>query len=114
VVIIVEVDEHQHMSRTHVCETSRMFDIGQACGGVPVFFLRFNPDKYVCAKKQVDLQDRLEVLVNEMQSIRDNWVPEITMIHLYRWHGASTCIMTTMIGASHVEYRRIKSQTIQS
>jgi hypothetical protein len=53
-----------------------MFDIGQACGGVPVFFLRFNPDKYVCAKKQVDLQDRLEVLVNEM-NIRDNWVPEI-------------------------------------
>jgi hypothetical protein len=32
------------------------------------FFLEIQSDKYVCAKKQVDLQDRLEVLVNEMQT----------------------------------------------
>lgn len=77
IIIVIEVDEHKHAQRPRICELSRMFDIGQACGGVPVFFIRFNPDAYMCTKKQVDLNVRMSELVKEMQDIRDNWTPEV-------------------------------------
>jgi hypothetical protein len=46
-VIILEVDENQHQSYACECEQSRMINLFQDFGGVPVIFIRFNPDKYV-------------------------------------------------------------------
>lgn len=44
--IIIEVDENQHESYPCECEIVRMINIQQGFGGVPVIFIRFNPDPY--------------------------------------------------------------------
>jgi hypothetical protein len=47
-IIVVENDENQHKSRVGRCEYTRMVDLYQAFGGLPVHFIRFNPDPFVC------------------------------------------------------------------
>ena len=45
-IVILECDEHQHQERACLCEQNRMVNIGQTFGGVPVYFIRWNPDNY--------------------------------------------------------------------
>jgi len=45
-IVILECDEHQHQERQCLCEQTRMVNIGQSFGGVPVYFIRWNPDDY--------------------------------------------------------------------
>ena len=45
-VIILEVDENQHQSYACECEQARMINLFQDFGGLPVVFVRFNPDGY--------------------------------------------------------------------
>ena len=45
-IIVLECDEHQHRERNCACEQTRMVNISQSFGGVPVYFLRWNPDDY--------------------------------------------------------------------
>jgi hypothetical protein len=44
--LILEVDEHQHRSYSQDCERTRMFNIAQSEGGMPVRFVRYNPDTF--------------------------------------------------------------------
>jgi EsV-1-7 cysteine-rich motif len=70
-VIIVECDEHQHKSYTEQCEVTRMVNISMSFNGLPIFFIRYNPDGK-CPKKQK--QAAL------CQSIRDTLITEPTGI----------------------------------
>jgi hypothetical protein len=45
-VVVVECDEHQHYERVCECEQTRMVNIAQSFGGLPTYFLRWNPDDY--------------------------------------------------------------------
>jgi hypothetical protein len=45
-IVVLECDENQHQERACVCEQTRMVNIGQSFGGVPVYFIRWNPDNY--------------------------------------------------------------------
>ena len=45
-IVILECDEHQHKERQCLCEQTRMVNIGQIFGGMPVYFIRWNPDMY--------------------------------------------------------------------
>ena len=45
-VVIVEVDEHQHNSRSYSCDNKRTMELFQDLGSRPVVFLRFNPHRY--------------------------------------------------------------------
>ena len=45
-IVILECDEHQHQDRQCLCEQTRMVNIGQSFGGIPVYFIRWNPDDY--------------------------------------------------------------------
>jgi hypothetical protein len=44
--VIVEVDENQHITYQCLCEQVRMMNLVHAAGGVPCFFIRYNPDKF--------------------------------------------------------------------
>lgn len=46
-IVILECDENQHKDRACLCEQTRMVNIGQSFGGIPVYFIRFNPDHYI-------------------------------------------------------------------
>lgn len=45
-IVIVEVDEDQHNQYDIKCEKTRMFNVTQGFGGIPVFWIRYNPDKF--------------------------------------------------------------------
>lgn len=42
--LIIEIDEHQH--RNYKCDCLRMQEIYNGFGGIPIIFIRFNPDEY--------------------------------------------------------------------
>lgn len=44
--IILEVDENQHQSYACECEISRMIQLHNDFGGIPLIFIRYNPDSY--------------------------------------------------------------------
>jgi hypothetical protein len=45
-VIIVEVDENQHIDYNCSCENKRLMELSQDLGHRPIVFIRFNPDDY--------------------------------------------------------------------
>jgi hypothetical protein len=45
-IIIIEVDENQHIKYDCTCENRRVMEISQDVNHRPVVFIRFNPDKY--------------------------------------------------------------------
>jgi len=45
-VTVLEVDEHQHETYAEACECARMVNLHQSFGGLPVRFVRYNPDAY--------------------------------------------------------------------
>ena len=46
-VIIIEVDENQHISYDCSCENKRMMELSQDIGHRPIVLIRFNPDTYI-------------------------------------------------------------------
>ena len=60
--LYIEVDENQHKSYCELGEINRMKNIYMDDGGVPVIFLRYNPDNYqINGKKQNTSQQKREV-----------------------------------------------------
>ena len=45
-VIVVEIDENQHMAYDTSCENRRLMEISRDLGHRPIVFIRFNPDAY--------------------------------------------------------------------
>uniref|UniRef100_A0A6C0DQ75 Endonuclease n=1 Tax=viral metagenome TaxID=1070528 RepID=A0A6C0DQ75_9ZZZZ len=46
-VIIIEIDENQHIDYDCSCENKRLMEISKDVGHRPIVFIRFNPDSYV-------------------------------------------------------------------
>jgi len=44
--VIIEVDENQHKSYGEACELTRLLQVANAAGGIPLAIFRINPDKY--------------------------------------------------------------------
>jgi hypothetical protein len=101
-VIIIEIDEDQHITYDNECENKRLMEISQDLGHPHIIFIRFNPDKYmindeiikscwyinkkgICVikdKKEWDI--RLMCLKNIVQYWLNN-IPDkhITLVHLF-------------------------------
>jgi hypothetical protein len=45
-VIIVEIDENQHIDYDCTCENKRIMELSQDLAHRPIVFIRFNPDEY--------------------------------------------------------------------
>jgi hypothetical protein len=50
-VILVEIDENQHINYDTTCENKRMMELSQDVGHRPVVMIRFNPDEYTDTEK---------------------------------------------------------------
>jgi len=66
-ILILECDEYQHKDRQISCETTRMKNIGQSYGGIPIYFIRWNPDNYKPGNniKKKDLINTRQIVVCE-------------------------------------------------
>jgi hypothetical protein len=45
-ILIIEIDENQHIDYDCSCENKRLMEISQDLGHRPIIFIRFNPDEY--------------------------------------------------------------------
>jgi hypothetical protein len=45
-IVIIEIDENQHMDYDSSCENKRIMELSQDVGHQPMVFIRFNPDEY--------------------------------------------------------------------
>jgi hypothetical protein len=52
-VVIIEVDENQHIDYDCSCENKRIMELSLDLGHTPVIFIRFNPDDYKSNDKNV-------------------------------------------------------------
>jgi hypothetical protein len=52
-IIIVEIDENQHIDYDCSCENKRMMELSQDVGHRPIIFIRFNPDDYFIHDKKI-------------------------------------------------------------
>ena len=51
--IIVEIDENQHIDYDCSCENKRTMELSQDVGHRPIVFIRFNPDEYTNQDKPI-------------------------------------------------------------
>jgi hypothetical protein len=104
-VIIVEIDENQHIDYDCTCENKRLMEISQDIGHRPLILIRFNPDSYVNRKneiikscwkanqngiyiihkeKNIDWNNRLATLKSQVQYWSENHTDKtIEVVHLY-------------------------------
>ena len=71
--IILEIDEHQHRNYEDKCEMVRMLQLQQDYGGIPIIFIRYNPDNYKDANKDLikPNQKRLKILYDNLRSFKN-------------------------------------------
>jgi hypothetical protein len=89
-IVILECDEHQHKDRNCACEQTRMVNISQSFGGIPVYFIRWNPDEYspLISKKRVEtITKRHKLCADLILNIKENRVnlpsAYVSAIYLY-------------------------------
>ena len=97
-IVIIEVDEHQHKSYKCIIygddkegrmkgETVRMFDIAQSFDGLPVIFLRYNPDdfKYNDDKKtNITNPKRHQLLISWIKyCLKTSWTSGLYVKYLF-------------------------------
>jgi hypothetical protein len=52
-IIIIEIDENQHIDYDCSCENKRIMELSQDVGHRPIIFIRFNPDDYTNQDKKI-------------------------------------------------------------
>jgi len=79
--VYVEVDEHQHRSYACECEQTRMINLAEV-RGVPVTFIRYNPDLYdpIKGQKMIRLEQREKKLVEWVQYAMDHHPSEMDAV----------------------------------
>jgi hypothetical protein len=89
-IVILECDEHQHKDRNCLCEQVRMVNISQSFGGIPTYFIRWNPDTYLPKnkkQKQEPISKRYKLCGDLIENIKENRISLptalITSIYLY-------------------------------
>ena len=86
--LVIECDEHQHAHFTRECEELRMKNIGQDLGGIPVCFIRYNPDAYINshgARGTVSTKRRMVAVVKMAEYIKNQWEPGslVSVVYMY-------------------------------
>jgi len=101
-VLIIEVDENQHVDYDCSCENKRLMELSQDVGHRPIVFIRFNPDSYVVDDQKVpscwclnddglcilrnkrDWERRLDALKQQMEYwIQERTTKTIEVIQLF-------------------------------
>ena len=88
-VIIVEVDENQHIDYGCSCETKRIMELSQDLGHRPIVFIRFNPDDYEKDEKIISScwgQDKKGICVVK-KSKKEEWTQRLNVLeqHINYW-----------------------------
>lgn len=94
--IILECDENQHKYMDCACEQTRMINITQSYGGIPIYFIRWNPDIYDpgVSTKHISIKERYKAVGDLIQAIIDtrvilpNSLCSVTYMYYDGWNGS--------------------------
>ena len=70
-IIILECDKNQHKDRICLCEQTRMVNIFNSFEGIPVYFIRWNPDTYKPKKRNNVINKRYKLVGDIIEHIKD-------------------------------------------
>ena len=92
--VILEIDENQHKGYTDKCEITRMIQLHQDFGGLPIIFIRYNPDSYKDINRKIikpnsrrlselyDVLRSLEILKNDYEK-NNTKLPSLSAIYMF-------------------------------
>jgi len=88
-IVIVEVDENQHIDYDCSCENKRIMELSQDLGHRPIVFIRFNPDDYDKNGTNITScwgQDKKGICVVK-KSKKDEWMQRLHVLeeHINYW-----------------------------
>lgn len=86
-IVILEVDENQHKSYACECEIGRMIQLYQDFGGIPVIFIRYNPDNYKNStgeliKSTTNRKNKIIRLLDEFKNYNE-WKTPLSVVYLF-------------------------------
>jgi very-short-patch-repair endonuclease len=85
--VIIEVDENQHNSYECEYEQKRMINIYQDFGGIPILFIRYNPDSYktINGIESINKNNRESILLDILKSLknRKEWTILLSVRYLF-------------------------------
>jgi len=80
-VIIVEIDENQHIKYDCSCDNKRLMEISQDLGHRNIIFIRFNPDDYINNKNiKMDSCWKLNSKGNLILYNKENWTTRLNSL----------------------------------
>jgi hypothetical protein len=81
-VIVVEIDENQHIAYDTSCENRRLMEISKDLGHRPIVFIRFNPDSYTVGSTKHSSCWRVgkDGILRIMQSKDAEWSERLTIL----------------------------------
>ena len=84
-VIYVEIDEFEHYGGGYSCDEKRMSELFDETGGIPVIFVRVNPDLYDCFPSAPESERKLLLLrvLNSIVSNYDKIECPLQVLYLY-------------------------------
>ena len=88
-IIIVEVDENQHVDYDCSCENKRIMELSQDLGHRPIVFIRFNPDDY--ERNGININScwgRNKKGINVVKKLKKNeWIERLNVLeqHINYW-----------------------------
>jgi hypothetical protein len=87
-IIIIEVDENQHIDYDCSCENKRIMELSQDLGHRPIIFIRFNPDDYTNEINITScwMQDKKGICVVK-KSKKEEWIQRLNELekHIKYW-----------------------------
>ena len=97
-VIIIEIDENQHINYDTTCENKRTMELSQDVFHRPIIFIRFNPDDYILDSKKI----------TSCWSINNSGIMSIKKSKILEWDNR-LCILKEQI---RYWYNNISEKTI--
>jgi hypothetical protein len=88
-IVIIEVDENQHIYYDCSCQNKRIMELSQDFGHRPIIFIRFNPDDYEKDGKIISscwCQDKKGICVVK-KSKKEEWTQRLNVLeqHINYW-----------------------------
>ena len=88
-IVIIEVDENQHIEYDCSCQNKRIMELSQDLGHRPIIFIRFNPDDYEKDGKNISScwgQDKKGICVVKKLK-QDEWNQRLNVLenHINYW-----------------------------
>lgn len=113
--VIVEVDEKQHIDRESTCECARVSEIAGTAGGTPVTIIRYNPDGFaVCGRaRPVSREVRMDYLtrVVRRELLRPVERYEVRLVQLF-YNTYDRAVSGNTIEDTDFNFERVEDITI--